>query len=715
VATLLLAGWWYFRNLRLYGSLTGLNYMLPEGVGRELNLTRWLRGLPAELLGLWRSSWGLFGWFTLPLPAWTYALIDGATALAALGLARAGWAARGEGRSSGGSGSEDAEPGSGLGGGVFALPPHVRPPWQRMAWLALWWLLLFAALLRWLLLVKGAHGRLLFPAWVFVAIALVAGWRSLLPRAIGDRALALAVGAAMLGLSLGALLGVIRPAFAGPSTIAEEAIPASATRVDALFGDGLRLLAVEHPARVVEGELLPVTLYWWVEGETSAEGAVAPAGGAPTETEGAAGGSDRAPAEGLARPGLVALRLDQIAAIAGEDPDAGGRGALNHRPKLHRFAAQAYLAHPGAGTAPIVSLPPGRVIVDRHRIPVPMLVTALPAPAAPFVVWDELDDGTTGIAAARELAGNAGSAPAAPASLLRLLGPGANGPDDPARRFAMPVEARLSIHIYDREAGEAWPVAGADAAVGGAGEGVPPTDVERRVVLESRGARAGGQRIVDRATPVAAFGEARALRLGLVTSVTEGSAEGRDVIYVAGPGSELGSGSGSGAAQGGAARTDGGSRTGQDAAGAALPWLQHVVPDPRDLSITWNATRVVWSVERAIERDLALFVHLVDEAGLVVRTFDGDPVTHGIYPSSLWRAGDVLVADLGWSVPDDARTGDRFTLLVGLYERVEGGPAPRLPAFDPDGERYLNDAVPLVAIEVGRGEAGGMRRPDVGP
>ena len=68
-AAALLSGWLYGRNLRLYDSLTGLNFMLPERMGRSWRLDRWLRQEAwGELVGIWWSSWGLFGWYKVPVP-----------------------------------------------------------------------------------------------------------------------------------------------------------------------------------------------------------------------------------------------------------------------------------------------------------------------------------------------------------------------------------------------------------------------------------------------------------------------------------------------------------------------------------------------------------------------------------------------------------------------------------------------------------------------
>src|SRR5690606_13925657 len=64
--TILIAGWWYLRNIQLYGDPTGLNVFL-EIVGRRL--------VPANLAQLWserhsftQAYWGFFGGVNVPLP-----------------------------------------------------------------------------------------------------------------------------------------------------------------------------------------------------------------------------------------------------------------------------------------------------------------------------------------------------------------------------------------------------------------------------------------------------------------------------------------------------------------------------------------------------------------------------------------------------------------------------------------------------------------------
>ncbi len=317
-ACVVLAGWWYLRNLRLYGSLTGLNLMLPPELQRDVSAARFVRGLPAELYGLWLSSWGVFGWFTILLPRWVYALVD-AAALAALA------------------------------GGVRAWGRRAwrRPSWPRpdIALLVVWWLVAFAALLRWMLIAKGAHGRLLFPAVAAPAVLLVLGWRALLPpRRLGDGALAAIVAVAMAGLSAGALLGAIRPAYARPRFIVERTLPPDAVPVGVAF-DGtharVELAAIRAPARVVEGRNVDVTLYWRILDHPTSE------------------------FDGPLRDGYVALRWDQAVAAA-DDPTA-----------LRTVASPPDLSYPGRGNAPFATLDrsAGLLVEDVRTIRAPALAT----------------------------------------------------------------------------------------------------------------------------------------------------------------------------------------------------------------------------------------------------------------------------------------------------------------------------------------------------
>jgi len=72
--TIAIAGWWYLRNMQLYGDPTGLNRFL-EMVGK--------RGIPANAAQLWserhsftQAYWGFFGGVNVPLPELVYLIFN---------------------------------------------------------------------------------------------------------------------------------------------------------------------------------------------------------------------------------------------------------------------------------------------------------------------------------------------------------------------------------------------------------------------------------------------------------------------------------------------------------------------------------------------------------------------------------------------------------------------------------------------------------------
>jgi hypothetical protein len=94
-----LAGWWYVRNLVLYGQITYLptNYRgLPLGVSLG---DAWVQGLvPSQILralrGLFQSVWAQVGWFPASLADGLYALLALLFALALAGWVAALWRRR---------------------------------------------------------------------------------------------------------------------------------------------------------------------------------------------------------------------------------------------------------------------------------------------------------------------------------------------------------------------------------------------------------------------------------------------------------------------------------------------------------------------------------------------------------------------------------------------------------------------------------------------
>ncbi len=559
ISAAVLSAWWYLRNLQLYGSLTGLNYMLTEGMRRGFRLERWVRGLPGELYGLWLSTWGIFGWFTIMMPSVAYRLIT-ASSLAGLVGAAIAWHGR---------------------------AAWVR--WRRVAWLLLWGGIVFASLLRWMMIAKGGHGRLLFPAISVLATVLVLGWRAIVPYRVADRTVALGFAAVGLGLAVFALAGVIRPAFAMPARIAESSIPESATRVDVLFDERLQLVAIDHPKRALEETWVPITLYWRV---------LAP----------------------IVRDGFVAVRFDQ---------EVG-----THLGETDVVPSNVHLSYPGHGNAPPALLEPGNhVYVDQQVVRSPSLESP-------------------------------------PVSLSRLPLPGSGEPTTAAGIFAAtpgdlrkPIAARLSVHVYDQQAGHAWPAVDPSRRIAVA-------DASSRIVIEPRGAgrarMASGLRAsLGGVAPAAVFDNG--LKLFLLLPAEE--------ARVADVGDEREQG--------------------------ARALVHRSIPHPSAMAKTkgmpLEAIPLAWLVEGEPEADLALFVHLVGAEGQLLGQYDSPPALNGYYPTSMWQTGEVLAGDLWWELPESVRSGQQLLLLVGLYDPTNGN---RVPAYRAGGTRWPDDAVRLVELVV---------------
>lgn len=243
--TAAIAGWWYIRNLRLYGDLTGLNLHLEEMGGRRDLSSLTIESVWAELSGLRASFWGLFGWFSILMPAWVYQLLDLVALVGAAGLI-----------------------------GCYRRKSSCSRVARRTVTLALLWLAAVTiSLLRWTTMVQGSQGRLLFPAIPGIALALAIGWSNLLPkRWMIDRwrdLLATAVAAGLLLLSAAVPGWVIAPAYARPPLLETDDLPAGLS-MDITFGTSIRLYGCQTDlTHLRPGETVAITCYWEALAPTS--------------------------------------------------------------------------------------------------------------------------------------------------------------------------------------------------------------------------------------------------------------------------------------------------------------------------------------------------------------------------------------------------------------------------------------------------------------
>ncbi len=112
---------------------------------------------------------------------------------------------------------------------------------------------------------------------------------------------------------------------------------------------------------------------------------------------------------------------------------------------------------------------------------------------------------------------------------------------------------------------------------------------------------------------------------------------------------------------------------------------ERVSPEDDGTSVT-----LFWRSGQAVGTDYQVFVHLLDADGRLIGQADGPPVS-GLYPMSLWRAGEIISDTHHMAGP-----GRAATIQVGLYDLST---LQRLPAADQYGRRLPDDAV---VFEAGR-------------
>ena len=239
LVALALSGWWFARNLRLYGELTGIStHLRVVGYRRQLPVT--LAGVRGEFRGFRYSFWLLFGWFAILAPEPFYWVMDALTILGGAGL-------------------------------VLFLVRSLRgqPRWIRVALaiLAVWLVLVAAGVLRWTTFTLASQGRLLFPALPAIALFLTVGWAELIPGRArqwgGIAALLLWVVWAALCPSL-----VLKPAYALPERVHSPGeLPSLPSPLGVRLGDCCELLGYIQPAGtrdrpVHSQDWVPLTLVW---------------------------------------------------------------------------------------------------------------------------------------------------------------------------------------------------------------------------------------------------------------------------------------------------------------------------------------------------------------------------------------------------------------------------------------------------------------------
>lgn len=252
----LVAGWWYYRNIVLYGDWLGWNAFIAV-LGE--------RGHPASIAQLWgerrgfmMSFWGLFGGVNVPMPLWVYAILNIILVTSVAGFMV--YMAR-------------------LTAGEWRLWRNGNGPWlarllgpvERNFGLIV--NLVFSAavvygLIQWATTTWSSQGRLVFTAISSLATLMalgLAGIGDLLDRLMSSQkaARSFVLGAVvvfMFGVAAAAPWLWIRPAYQPPTA---AALPAERLGVD--FGDQMRLVAYEVEYDTLRpGSKVTVRLDWEV-------------------------------------------------------------------------------------------------------------------------------------------------------------------------------------------------------------------------------------------------------------------------------------------------------------------------------------------------------------------------------------------------------------------------------------------------------------------
>lgn len=255
---LAVAGWWYARNLRLYGDITGLNAFI-EVLGE--------RAVPADLVQLWRERhsflagyWGNFGGLNVPMAPWTYQVLNVTVVVAGVGLIF-GFIK------------------SSVMSTLIAVARDGRPRILTQdrtysMWIPgfvlciLWGLGVFIPWIQWARVTWSSQGRLVFAALPVWSMLITMGLGAWVPRE-WERFPIGALGLLLLALSAAAPFVWIRPAYQRPESLTDEELGTLPARLDVDFGNTMRLLGYDLETTTTEpGDQVAVTLYWEALGPT---------------------------------------------------------------------------------------------------------------------------------------------------------------------------------------------------------------------------------------------------------------------------------------------------------------------------------------------------------------------------------------------------------------------------------------------------------------
>lgn len=227
VSAAVVSGWWFARNLALYGDPTAVNINL-ENFGGQTSWWEGVRLWPEMVPYAWTTFWGRIGHGGIVLYDGMYQVLAGLALLAAVG---------------------------------FFYPRHPKPALVGFTFLVLAAIFCFLGLMLYLTLSPtGANGRYAYPALPAYMSLLAAGLLNLVPEKL-RRATAYALCGGMFVFSASVLIFFVAPAYAPPPTMAQ--LPATATPLNANLGGTARIHGYQlSTSEARPGERVTVTIYW---------------------------------------------------------------------------------------------------------------------------------------------------------------------------------------------------------------------------------------------------------------------------------------------------------------------------------------------------------------------------------------------------------------------------------------------------------------------